>query len=114
MRMKKYGILLNFINNNIKEITDLVQTPNKTIEESMDCTNKNIVEFASFNDNFYQTNDLTINLTNFQLNDMTQLISKTHISMFDKSEKTECEFNILESSRNDTSVDPETSNKLDT
>ncbi len=113
MRMKKYGILFNFINNNIKEITDLVQIPNKIIEESIDCTNKNISEFASINDDFYKYNDLTINLTNFQLNDMTQLISKTHISMFDKSEKTECEFNALESSRNNSSVDAETSNKIE-
>jgi hypothetical protein len=56
MRMKKYGILFDFINNNIKEITEMVSNQNTTnknidddniIEMSSDVKNRNIIDINS-------------------------------------------------------------------
>jgi hypothetical protein len=111
MRIKKYGILFNFINNNLKEITELVnnQNNNRIIEETIDGYSfENISSFlaTSIKEDFYMNHDQTINLTGVNAlnvsNDVSTLRTKIGLSMFDKTEKTECQFSMLE---NDSEID---------
>jgi hypothetical protein len=107
MRIKKYGILFNFINSNLKEITELVNNQNnKIIEETIEGYSfENISSFlaTSFKEDFYKNLDNTINLTIVNVsNDASTLRTKIGISMFDKTEKTECQFSLLD---NDSEID---------
>jgi hypothetical protein len=105
MRIKKYGILFNFINSNLKEITNLMHNQNnKIIEETIEGYSfENISSFLanSINEDFYKNQfDQTINLTGINVsnnNEMSTLRTKMGLSMFDKSEKTECQFDLQDS-----------------
>jgi hypothetical protein len=113
MRIKRYGILFNFINNNLKELTDLVNNQNtqnnitnnnRIIEETIEGYSfENISSFLanSFHEDFYKGFvDQTINLTGVNVsnaNEVSSMRTKMGISMFDKSEKTECQYDAGDS-----------------
>lgn len=126
MRIKRYGILFDFINTNIREITDMMSVNNKIIPEDIDDditklnndeVNHNMfpdisasfIASSSCDGEFYKNlAEQTFNFTNVNWSNELSTY-KVDISNMDKLEITECEYDMK-----DTLVHNDSCNVLET